>query len=409
MALILTIAIPLFFTSLAYGENFILSWDQNPEEELAGYYLYIGTSSRTYNENPLMLPKESLSEVNGRVSYQFPLTVAQGVTYYFTVTAYDTFGYETDFSNEVQFPLPGDGADVIPPTGTVTINNGDEVTYSLNTILTLSATDDGRELDENGLMTFSNDGEVWSAPEPYATGKLWTLLPGKGEKTVYVKFRDAAGNWMTEPAQDGIYYEASETACDNPQKLSPESIAASSQFLPLYPIDNAFDGNPTTTWSTFSFLKREEFVSLDLGGMKRLSGITMYASKMFGIDYFPTNFQIQISRDSSTWATINNEQGYTPPLQSPYRDNWNFEIIECRYIRVYITKAKSLFFFFQAAQIAEIEVYGCDIEDDIPLVSRQAPALSSGQEESGSIAVEGSIHTRQEILTPPGRPEVRFE
>ena len=52
---------------------------------------------------------------------------------------------------------------------------------------------------------------------------------------------------------------------------------------------------------------------LDLGEMKKLSGLSMYASKMFGTDFFPTDFQIQVSRDNNTWASIGSEWGYTPP------------------------------------------------------------------------------------------------
>jgi hypothetical protein len=41
-------------------------------------------------------------------------------------------------------------------------------------------------------MQFSNDGVNYSAEEPYATSKAWTLSSGDGAKTVYVRFRDKA-------------------------------------------------------------------------------------------------------------------------------------------------------------------------------------------------------------------------
>jgi hypothetical protein len=97
-------------------------------------------------------------------------------------------------------------------------------------------------------MSFSNDGIQWSDPEPYTTAKLWTLTPEEGTKTVYTQFRDAAGNWMTEPVQDHIMYEESENFCEEPQKLRPIATTASSQLLPLFSKDNAVDGNPSTTW-----------------------------------------------------------------------------------------------------------------------------------------------------------------
>ena len=163
----------------SHGRDIILTWDQNTEDELAGYKVYYGSASRTYFDNPTELPKGMCRVLDGRVTYTFPTELTPGVTYYFTVTAYDTSGYETDFSNEVQFTPPGGGADVTPPSGSISINGGDEVTYALDSILMLSATDNGQELDRNAGMTFSNDGQEWSLPEPYAPTKIWTLAPGE--------------------------------------------------------------------------------------------------------------------------------------------------------------------------------------------------------------------------------------
>ncbi len=189
----------------SYGEAVLLTWDQNQEEELAGYNVYYGNSSGVYFEDPFTLPKESLAEVDGTVSYQVPITLSPELTYYFAITAYDIWGYETGFSNEVQFPLPEGGTET-----SVIINNNDLVTYSPSVTLTLFAAVDGQELDDNAQMTFSNDNQAWSDPEPYARTKMWILSPGEGTKTVYAKFGDGAGNWITDTVQDQIIYEESE-------------------------------------------------------------------------------------------------------------------------------------------------------------------------------------------------------
>ena len=68
------------------------------------------------------------------------------------------------------------------------INNGVEETNSTSVNLTLSATDPTGV----GTMQFSNDGMNYTAEEPYATSKTWTLASGDGPKTVYVRFRDQA-------------------------------------------------------------------------------------------------------------------------------------------------------------------------------------------------------------------------
>jgi hypothetical protein len=303
--------------------------------------------------------------------------------------------------------------DTSPPSGTVIINNGLVVTYSLNVILTLAAIDDGEELKKNGWMTFSNDNQEWSDPEPYTTAKLWTLSPGQGTKTVYVKFRDAAGNWMTTPAQDQIVYEASLNACDISDKLRPIATTASSQFLPLFSKENAVDGNPSTTWSTlFSFFKKDEFITLDLGAIKRISWFTMQAaSTLFGTDFFPVNFKLEISRDNMNWEEIRTEQSYVPPLKSSHPDTWDFKSLECRYIRVYISKAKTLFFFFKVAQIAEIEVYGCDsTAGQFPTLAHEQPLINEEREGVGTPERADKERDKDPDRQPsiPGRPVVTF-
>ena len=49
---------------------------------------------------------------------------------------------------------------------------------------------------------------VVSAWETYAASKSWTLPPGDGTKTVYVWFRDSAGNVTAIPYSDGIVLDA---------------------------------------------------------------------------------------------------------------------------------------------------------------------------------------------------------
>lgn len=78
------------------------------------------------------------------------------------------------------------------PQGTIVINNGADYAASTAVTLTLYAWDTESSVEE---MQFSNDNITWSAPEGYATTKSWVLTDGYGGKTVYAKFKDAAGNW----------------------------------------------------------------------------------------------------------------------------------------------------------------------------------------------------------------------
>ena len=232
--------------------------------------------------------------------------------------------------------------DITPPRGTITINNDDTVTDSPNVVLSLLAIDNDSDLPGNTptalsgqeanaalVMSFSNDGQEWTEIEPFTPTKMWTLSPGDGEKTVYVNFRDAAGNWMTEPAQDQILYQESGSACDTPHKLQPASIATSSAFLPFSSKNNAIDGNPSTNWSTLlSFFRKDAFITLDLGEIKKISALHIKAAKLFGTDFFPAKFQIQVSSDNITWQDINTETGFSPPLQSDSTDNWDLNNLD---------------------------------------------------------------------------------
>ena len=96
---------------------------------------------------------------------------------------------------------PAAAEDTVTPSGSVSINNGATSTRRAAVTLSLSARDGGTGVKE---MRFSNDGRTWSAWQPYATTKSWTLLSGKGTRTVYAGFRDGAGNVSSPPASDSI-------------------------------------------------------------------------------------------------------------------------------------------------------------------------------------------------------------
>ncbi|MBM3251127.1 MAG: hypothetical protein FJZ07_02755 [Candidatus Nealsonbacteria bacterium] len=93
--------------------------------------------------------------------------------------------------------------DNTPPSGTVAINNGGETTDNWEVVLNLSINDSGSGMASPAQMQFSNDNTDWSVPEYYAATKSWSLSSGFGVKTVYAKFKDAAGNW-SESISDTI-------------------------------------------------------------------------------------------------------------------------------------------------------------------------------------------------------------
>ncbi|MDW7990870.1 MAG: Ig-like domain-containing protein, partial [Anaerolineae bacterium] len=82
------------------------------------------------------------------------------------------------------------------PSGSITIDN--DVLYATQVTVTLSLTAaDGTSGLAEWPMRFSNNGTTWSNWEPFTTTRQWTLDTADGLKTVYVQYRDRAGNVAT--------------------------------------------------------------------------------------------------------------------------------------------------------------------------------------------------------------------
>ena len=88
-------------------------------------------------------------------------------------------------------PCPGDGT---APTGSISILAGTGAnsgyTSSTTVSLSLSASDACTPI----TMAFSTDGSSWGAYQAYATSASQSIPSGDGQKTVYVRYRDNAGN-----------------------------------------------------------------------------------------------------------------------------------------------------------------------------------------------------------------------
>jgi hypothetical protein len=113
----------------------------------------------------------------------------------------------------------------------VTVNGGDAFTNSTAVNLGLIY-EDPFPASGVGEMRFSENGTTWSAWEPYLASKPWTVSEGDGEKSVYVQFKDYAGN-ESVTAQDTIVLDTS----------APSAPVITS------PANNSFDTDGTITIS----------------------------------------------------------------------------------------------------------------------------------------------------------------
>jgi fibronectin type 3 domain-containing protein len=87
-----TVAVTLTVNA-ATTSSATLTWNPNTESDLAGYKVYRATASGAYGAPIATLPSTTTNYV--------ATSLQSGTTYFFVVTAYDTAGNESAFSNEV--------------------------------------------------------------------------------------------------------------------------------------------------------------------------------------------------------------------------------------------------------------------------------------------------------------------
>ncbi|MDQ7016459.1 MAG: hypothetical protein Q9N68_08810 [Gammaproteobacteria bacterium] len=94
-------------------------------------------------------------------------------------------------SRSLKLGVTGDDAS---PSGKLQINHGSNITNSRSVILTLACRDDSSGCAE---VRISSDEQHWSAWQPHNDNLLWQLHDQDGEQTLYVQFKDRAGNPST--------------------------------------------------------------------------------------------------------------------------------------------------------------------------------------------------------------------
>ncbi|MCP5002480.1 MAG: hypothetical protein GY941_00785, partial [Planctomycetes bacterium] len=132
-----------------------LHWDPNTESNLAGYKVHYGVSSGNY---------DTIVDVGSLSLFTLP-DLAVGTPYFFAVTAYDTGGNESAFSNETTYT-----AEEVAVS--VTVHEGNAVT------LPATATD-----PDGDTLTYTYSG--WMTSSNYITGYM-----DAGTHTVTVNVSD---------------------------------------------------------------------------------------------------------------------------------------------------------------------------------------------------------------------------
>jgi len=115
---------------------------------------------------------------------------------------YTIMSRATDVAGNTETPGPGVTVtvDTTPPAGSIELKSG-RFTKARTVQLTLSARDAGSNCPEPDpvmcgidMMQLSDDGVTWQAWETPNTAVSWHFPKGDGEKSVFVHYRDPAGN-----------------------------------------------------------------------------------------------------------------------------------------------------------------------------------------------------------------------
>ncbi|MBF0387119.1 MAG: S8 family serine peptidase [Candidatus Omnitrophica bacterium] len=172
--------------------------------------------ARDYNSGVAAI-SYSLNGGQPNLAYTAPFMVNKEGVYDLKFSARDNAG---NIEAVQVYPTPI-RIDLSLPTGSVVIARttpGENNTIDAD--LALYASDQISGMGLNSQMRFSSDNSQWTGAETFAFTRRWSFTSEDGLKTVYVKFKDDAGNWS-------IPYSAAFLVDDQPPVTTVSGFPAS--------------------------------------------------------------------------------------------------------------------------------------------------------------------------------------
>ena len=376
-----------------YGASIKIAWNANQESDLDGYRVYYGTAAGNYG-TPIDVGEISAYEITG---------LNTGTRYYIALTAYDTSDNESAKSAEIsgvaQAAATTTSITSTQPSSTSTAASSVPATTSTTApVTTTSITATTTQVSSTSTIAVQSSTTSTAALPITTSAPVTTSTPVSSTSTVEPETTTTTS------------VEGEPSSCDSPEKLQPFSVSSSDEPRPLFSTGNLVDGDPQTAWLTiFTWFKKDASLTLDMGSEQTITSLSLYASRIFGIDFLPANLELQISNDNTVWQTIT-AGSVSSSIEPPYADSWKLGGHTCRYIKLCISGRKTIL-FFQLAQIAELEIYGCNQTDHLPFASQNSAWTESNQPiPSPDKSLRSSGHEAA-ALPPgiPGRPAVRFQ
>ena len=172
----------LVFSQSAFAGSATVAWDGSADPDVTGYFVYVGDTSGSYNTKLNASNYTSVTVSN----------LSQGITYYFAVSAYDRYGYESSLSPEISVMIPI-STDTTPPVVSITSPPND-APLSGNLTIVASASDN---VGVSSVMTSAAGATLCTTTvAPYSCSWNTTTL-ANGKYTLSATATDLAGNTAT--------------------------------------------------------------------------------------------------------------------------------------------------------------------------------------------------------------------
>ncbi|MEO7101296.1 MAG: discoidin domain-containing protein [Luteolibacter sp.] len=229
--------LPVLFFANAFAATLpaiSLIWNSNPESNIARYEVRYGTASGKYT-NSINAGSQTSTPVSG---------LQEGVTYYFAVYAYNTNGLVSVPSSEVSYR--SDARVSMPPNGTITTPNVNLVITAGETITFV-----GNATDPNNLTPLTyhwNFGSGSGVAEGARFKTVSRQFNVPGTYTVSFTVTNSAGLSDPTPATRTVTVLQPRSSVVPRKKWKLKYV--DSQEIVGYAASGAFDGKPSTFWST---------------------------------------------------------------------------------------------------------------------------------------------------------------
>jgi chitinase len=169
----------LILAPSAFAGSVRLAWDPSSGPNVAGYMLYYGLARGSYSVG-VNVGNFTTAALSG---------LQDGSTYYFVATAYDAYGKESAFSNEVSYTVPM--ANDTPPTVAL-ISPLDGASVARKSTVTIGA----NAWDDYGVtkLEFYVNGSLVCANPPTSYTCAWKVPAAAGRTyQLQAKAYDTAG------------------------------------------------------------------------------------------------------------------------------------------------------------------------------------------------------------------------